>query len=106
MRHPLVIAMLFAAPPALALDSLERMNLANALGSIIAAEQFCGLAYAQPAIAAYIEAKVPADDMDFPPLLTGMISGATYQQQAMTPSAKTAHCTQIARLAKANGFTP
>lgn len=84
--------------------SVDSMSLANELGSIIASEEICGLAYDQPAISAFIESKVSASDMAFPSTLTVMIQGNAVQLEGMTPSAKTAHCTQVRRVAKSYGF--
>lgn len=80
------------------------MTLATDLGNVIASEAACGLSYDQAAISAFIESKVPADDMNFPSLLQTMIMGQEYTLQEMSTSGKTAHCTQIARVAKSYGF--
>lgn len=85
-------------------DSLKSMTLATELGSVIAAERACGLAYDQAAISAFIEAKVPASDMGFPSTLNMMVKGSEVQLEEMSPSAKTAHCTQVRRVAKSYGF--
>ena len=85
-------------------QGLQSMQVATALGSIIASEQYCGLAYDQGAIAAYIESKVPADDMSFPSTLQMMVAGAEFRFDEMSASAKTAHCTQISRVAKSYNF--
>ena len=103
MRHRLIIAALLIATPAFAQD-IESMTLADKLGSVIASEEFCGLTYDQAAIAAFIESNVAADDMGFPSMLSTMVQGHIYQQAAMTPSSKTAHCAQVARVAKTNHF--
>ena len=84
---------------------LETMELATHLGSVLASEEACGLAYDQAAIAAFIEEKVPADDLGFPSMLSTMTSGAQYELQGMSASQKTAHCAQIKRIAKSYGFT-
>ncbi|MDU8362827.1 hypothetical protein, partial [Pseudomonas syringae group sp. J309-1] len=75
------------------------------VGSVLAAEEFCGLNYDQPAIAAYIEKNVPADDMTFASSLNMQVIGVKAFQKEMSASQKTAHCTQIARVAKSYGFT-
>lgn len=84
---------------------LDTMEIATHLGSVLASENACGLAYDQAAIAAFIEKKVPADDLGFPSMLTTMTSGAQYEIEGMSPSQKTAHCAQIKRIAKSYGFT-
>ena len=84
--------------------SLDSMNLANELGSIIASEKACGLTYDQAAISSFIESKVSASDMSFPSALNMMVKGNAVQIEDMSPSAKTAHCTQVRRVAKSYGF--
>lgn len=85
-------------------QSLESLELATNLGSVIAAEEYCGLNYDQAAVAVYIERKVKSGDMSFPSSLQMMIEGSKFQQQSMSASAKTAHCTQIKRIAQTYGF--
>ncbi len=84
---------------------LEMMEVINDLSTVIASEDFCGLTYDQAAIAAFVEAKVPADDMGFASSLNIQVTGSRYMNDKMTASAKTAHCTQITRVAKSYGFT-
>lgn len=98
------MAMLLSATTAHGLDDIERMQLANSLGSLLAAESLCGLAYDQSAIQAFIDQKVPADDLRFAPELQMMTNGAKYQQQDMSASMKTALCRQMQRAAKSYGF--
>ena len=85
-------------------QSLGSMEIANQLGSVLAAEQFCGLSYNKTAISKFIDAKVSAKDMGFAPMLETMVAGAKFQQNGMSQSLKTAHCRQINRVAKAYGF--
>lgn len=85
-------------------QSLETMQLATNLGTVIAAEGFCGLSYDQAAVAAYIEKNVKPGDMSFPSTLQMMIEGSKFQHQSMSPSAKTVHCAQIKRIAITYGF--
>ena len=98
------IAVILFPTPALAWNDMESMTLAHELGSVLASEAACGLTYDQDAIAAFIEKKVPADDMGFPSSLNMMTVGSEAQIADMSTSAKTAHCTQIRRIAKSNGF--
>ena len=86
--------------PAAATDG----NLSLHLGTILGSEQFCGLTYDQSAIQAFIEKNVSADDMRFASELNSMATGTKYQNKEMTPSEKTARCTQIQRVAKSFGF--
>lgn len=80
------------------------MKLATEVGTVLASEEGCGLTFDQPAIAAFIEAKVPADDMSFASTLSMMTKGSAYQIEEMSASSKTAHCTQIKRVAASYGF--
>jgi len=87
-----------------AADERQSAALAEQLGGVIAAEEFCGLAYDQAAIAAFIEQKVAADDMAFPKWLGVFTSSAGRDQERMSASAKTAHCVQMRRIAIAYRF--
>jgi hypothetical protein len=86
-------------------DSLKAMKTATNLGSVLAAEDACGLTYDQEAISAFIEKHVDADDMDFPSTLKLMTEGSKFQLTEMSKSELTAYCTQVKRLAKTYGFT-
>jgi hypothetical protein len=103
MRIALASAALLFTSAAVGQD-LKSMTLANELGSVLASESLCELSYDQAAITAFIEKRVRADDLAFASTLRAMTSGQEFQMRSMTPSAKTAHCTQIRRVAKANGF--
>lgn len=85
-------------------QQMDAMEAAASLGSILGAEQFCGLSYDQAAIGAWVEANVPPEAMDFPSLLSTMTEGGKYQQEGMSGSAKTAHCAGVTRSAKHFGF--
>lgn len=78
--------------------------LAIDLATVIAGEKFCDLTYDQDAIGAWIEKHVAADDMAFAGQLRLFVSGKEREQKSIGTSEKTAHCRQIARVAKANGF--
>jgi len=100
-----VALILAGSIPAIALNDLQRMELAQQLGSVLAGESACGLSYDQDAISDFIEAKVPADDMQFSGLLTLMTSGVEYEVSEMSVSQMTAFCTQTRRVARSYGFT-
>jgi hypothetical protein len=104
MRATILMFALIQVPlsndPASAYDQNLTLNLGTVLGS----EEFCGLAYDQKAIEAFIDKNVAADDMGFAAELNSMASGTKYQNKEMTPSEKTAHCTQIQRVAKSFAF--
>lgn len=90
--------------PKLAFGQVDSMELANELGTVLGAEAGCGLKYNQDAIKAFIEAKVKASDMQFPSLLSAMSRGTAMQFKQMSESEKTAFCSQVTRVAKANKF--
>lgn len=85
-------------------QKMDAMEAAASLGSILGAEEFCGLSYDQAAIGAWVEANVPPEAMDFPSLLSTMTEGGKYQQEGMSAAAKTAHCAGVTRSAKHFGF--
>lgn len=91
-----------AAGPALAQKSST--TVARELGSLLASEAYCGLAYDQAAVAAYIDAQVDPSEMGFASTLEIMISGAEYDLDGKSPSAKTAHCSAVTRSARHYGF--
>ena len=104
MRSSVIAIFTFSATTVAAAQSLETMNLASNLGTVLAAEEACGLSFKQAAIEAFINDKVPADDMEFPSMLTVMTDGSRIQLKSMSQSQKTAHCRQISRIAKSYGF--
>lgn len=86
-------------------QDMKSMTLASQLGSVLASEGLCDLRYEQSAIAAFVEKSVKADDLAFPSTLKTMTDGQSFQLKNLSESAKTAHCTQIRRVAKSYGFT-
>ena len=104
MRALVVASTISAAmTPALG-QGLESMEKANNLGSVIAAEEMCGLSYDQQAIAAWIEQNIAADDMSSAGTLQTMVQGHEFQDRSMSTSQRTAHCAQIRRVARSYGF--
>jgi hypothetical protein len=83
---------------------LESLALANDLGDVLASEEVCGLSYKPVAIERFIAEKVKAEDMGFTNALNTMTRGKRRQFQEMSASQKTAHCTQIRRVARSYGF--
>jgi hypothetical protein len=98
---------LFAAASPRAADRDDAtQNLMRDLGDVLAAEEFCGLSYDQQAIRSFIEKNVPRDDMGFAGDLASHADDLKWSlYKEMTPSQKTAYCTQEARVAKHYGFT-
>lgn len=84
--------------------NMQGVLIAEQLGDVLASEKFCSLKYDQGAIAAYITQHVAADDMFFAALLQSQTKGYEMDLDTMSPSAKTAHCTQIDRVARSYGF--
>jgi len=82
----------------------DSMQVAVELGSVLGSETFCSLSYDQGAIQALIEQHVKADDMAFASTLNMMTTGTSIQNEEMSPSRKTAHCSQMSRVARAYGF--
>lgn len=92
------------AATAAAMDDLEAITIAGSLGSVIAAENACGLTFDQSAISAYITETVPPDRMDFASLLQTQVLGQEAMLTDMTESGLTAHCTAITQSARHFGF--
>ena len=98
-------------PPSLAAaqsSSLEaqakRLQLADSLGHIFAAEHPCGYSYDQSAIAAWLTAHVPARDITFAQSLNLMTQAAEMDLKRMTTSEKTAQCALAGASARRLGF--
>jgi hypothetical protein len=96
------MAVFFVAPASG--QSMKSMQLASDLGSVLAAEEACGLSYDQSAIGSFIEENVDADDMSFPSTLQMMTAGSKFELEDMSTSSLTAHCVQIRRVAKSFSF--
>ncbi|HEV2556853.1 MAG TPA: signal recognition particle [Bosea sp. (in: a-proteobacteria)] len=101
----LVFLSLSLAAPVVQAQDLKSIALANELGSVLASEELCGLAFEQSAIAAFVEKRIRPDDLSFASNLKTMTAGNEFQLRGMSASSKTAHCTQIRRVAKSYGFT-
>lgn len=78
--------------------------LAFELGDVIGSERGCGLRFDQSAIERFIEANAPAGDMAFMSQMNGAAESMARNFADFTTSQKTAHCAQVRRVAKANGF--
>ncbi|WP_100965552.1 signal recognition particle [Bosea sp. FBZP-16] len=104
IKAGVLVAAALAASVAAAQD-MKAIALANELGSLLASEALCELSYDQAAIAAFVEKRVKPDDMSFTNNLRMMTGGQEIQLKSLTASGKTAHCTQIKRVAKSYGFT-
>jgi hypothetical protein len=103
MKYWLAMIVL-AFPAASAADEMASMQQAMELGSILAAEQECGLAYDQAAISVWIDQNVDPSDMGFASNLGLMTKGAEFNSQGMSDSQKVAHCRSIEQTARHFGF--
>jgi hypothetical protein len=82
----------------------DSQTLAENLGPLLASEQFCGLSYDQGAISKYVSENVDAADLEFTQKLGLYTRLAAPNLAEMSASQKTAHCTQLMRVAKSFGF--
>lgn len=98
------VALISVAPSLATAQSMASMNAAMNLGSVLAAENFCGLSYDQNAISAWIDTNTDPGDMSFASTLSMMTDGAGFELQSMSESSRTAHCRSIERTARHYGF--
>lgn len=96
-----VLVVLAVAGPAAAETD---MQLALDLGDVVGSEGICGMKFEQPAIAAFIEARVPADDTRFIGIMNTAANVMDKKFARFSASQQTAHCTQMRRVAKSFGF--
>ena len=93
----------FLASPALAFN-LQNAQVATDLGSLLASEAMCNLAFDHDAIDAYVDANVDHTSMGFASDLMGGIALAEMMQSGMSDTAKRAHCRAIEATARQHGF--
>ena len=101
MRYALAVLLL--ASPAHA-DYIPAMAAATDLGSVLAAEQGCGLSLSRQAVEAYIEAKVDPAEMQFAMWLDMMTKGTEVQLRTMPPLRLAAFCKATSRSAEHFGL--
>lgn len=99
----LVVA-LFALALAAPAHAQDR-DFRNGLADLLASEEVCGLSYDQAALARLVSDRVAADDVSFTDDVASLSGFAKYRLDSMGASARTVHCTQIARLAAEFGLT-
>ena len=104
MRLLVASVLVVLVPTFAASQSLDSLTLARNLGSVLAAEEFCGLTYDQDAIAGWIDENTAPSDMSFASTLRLMTDGAAYDLRDMSDSSRTAHCRAIERTARHFGF--
>lgn len=93
-----------AIPISTLADDRSTRDKTHNLGAVIGSEKFCELTLDQPAIAAYIEQNIPAEELDFPEKLNMAVLGAQLYFDGMSASTKLAYCTGMRRTAKAYGL--
>lgn len=103
MKMLLASALVILASGAQA-QGLEQMRNATSLGNIIGSAEACELEIDTAAVAAWIEEKVPADDMEFISTLNMMTDGTRYSVDEMSDLQVATHCIQVRRSAVANGL--
>ncbi|MCU0900515.1 MAG: hypothetical protein MUC82_08475 [Cypionkella sp.] len=91
------------ANPAHAMDDIEAMVLLGNLASLLAAEEFCGMSYSQPAIENWVTENVPPERIEATQLHMG-VKGHEMMQEGMSASTKTAHCAAARQTATLYGF--
>ncbi|CAI2936124.1 conserved exported protein of unknown function [Aminobacter niigataensis] len=104
MRRVLIGAAALVAAWTGAAAAQDSGLLAFELGDVIGSERGCKLRFDQSAIERFIEANAPNADMGFMSQMNGAADIMADKFSGFTASQKTAHCTQVRRVAKANGF--
>ena len=104
MRLSAAILVALLPCAAQAMTDEEARRHARMLGDILGAEQHCDLTYDQAAIAAWIEATIPADRLDFASTVDGLANLARFTLDGQSLSQRTAFCTSIRRAAAHLGF--
>ena len=79
-------------------------DIADQLGQVLGSEKGCALDYDKTAIEHFISEHVDAGDMDFTKSLDAHTWVTEREIKQMSQSSLAAHCTQIRRVAKQNGF--
>jgi len=99
MRYLILIGLLFTTP-AMA-DSRQAVAT---IGSLIAAERFCGLKYDDDMITVWVDDRVHHSDRSFFNRLDTAIVQNERRQHAMTGAARQAHCSTVFATANHYGF--
>ena len=99
MRYLILIGLLFTTP-AMA-DSRQAVAT---IGSLIAAERFCGLKYDDDMITVWVDDRVHHSDRSFFAKLDTAIVQNERRQYAMSGAARQAHCSNVFAAANHYGF--
>lgn len=104
MKMTLTLAAILAAMMTPAMAQGVSYQTAQELGTILGSEEFCAITINEDGLDAYIDARVPADDLDFADDLNGLVGLQGFQNQNMSASQKRAHCRQVKRSGKHHGL--
>jgi len=104
MRALILATLALCAQPCLAMTDLEASELAANIGTLLGSEAGCGFTYDQTAVAAWVNAHVPPDRLDFPTVMQSYSTMTGWSFDKMTASEKTAHCTAIGNSARHLGL--
>lgn len=96
MTAILFIFILFMTSPSVANSG----DLAEKLALLFASEKFCAFKYNQNNIKKYIKQNISEDDIRFPQELKFRLHSAKISLKMYKTSEKTAHCTQVERIAR------
>lgn len=100
-----VLALILAVCPSLATaQSLESMQRASDLASVLGSEQSCDLTLDKAGIEAWIAANVPKDDLSFAGQLQFSMTGVERRFAEMSTSGQIAYCAAIRQSASAMGL--
>lgn len=102
LRIAAVLACLATA--ATAADDLETMELASSLGAVLAGGDKCGYSFDNGAVIAFVQERVPAEDLGFSAMLNTMTQGAGFQLDELSEAAFIAQCAVVEQTAKHYGF--
>lgn len=99
-----IAAVVAAATLATATGPAAAQNRAEQLAVVLAAETACELSVSPEGVAAWIEANVAEDDLDFASNLQGQQWLQAQMVEDLSDGALVAHCAQVRRSAAAHGL--
>jgi len=99
MRYVLLIGLLFTTPV-----MADSRRAVATIGSLIAAERFCGLRYDADILNVWIDDRVHRSNRDFFNQLDATITRSERRQHVMTGPARQAHCRSVFAAASHYGF--
>jgi hypothetical protein len=99
MRYFLLIGALLASPA-----QANSQQAAETLGSIIAAEHFCGLRYDEDVLNNWVDDRVHYSDSGFYTVLHQVVDYHEQQQNQMPSATRSSHCRTILEMANYYGF--